>query len=102
MHIVHRLCILFAALSRSCSTKLPIIRNSNRPVCSNCVHFTLHDAHFPNTILNHEYGKCKVFGTMDIVTGNIIYDYASLCRKSESKCGMKGTYHEEKVKEDPK
>ena len=118
MHITHTLCILFAALTQSCSIKIPIIRNSNRPLCANCVHFTLHDAHFPSTILNYEYGqravslqqlkpqsaqgtvrsevfgKCKVFGTMDIVTGTIIYDYASLCRENDQKCGMNGTYYE--------
>ena len=92
---MHRnLLLMFILLSRTISTKIPLIRNLNHPACINCVHFI---TDHPN---NHVFAKCKLFGQMDIVTGSISYDYAKMCRENESKCGLNGSKYEEKGKND--
>ena len=37
-------------------------------------------------------GNCHLFGTESLVTGQIEYDSALLCRIDETKCGKKGKY----------
>lgn len=86
----HKLLLMLILLSRSFSYKLPVIRNLKYPACVNCVNFV---SDHPT---NHVYAKCKRFGSMDIVTGSIIYDFARLCRENESKCGLNGKLYEEK------
>ena len=78
---------LFLAIT----SKNPYIKNLNYPACINCVHFT------QNEQLNVDYAKCKKFGRMDLVSGEIKYDYASLCRNFDDKCGEKGFFYEEKT-----
>jgi hypothetical protein len=85
----------------SLSVKLPVIRNSNHPVCANCVHFIRSnvsppaDQHQSDNI----YGKCKAFGTMDVISGSIAYDYASLCRDNDKQCGLNAIHYQDKAKE---
>ena len=83
--------------SRTLSTKLPVpvIRNLNHPACINCVHFVSDHSN------NHVFAKCKLFGDMDVVTGSITYDYVKLCRDNDAKCGVNGTFYEEKTKSTP-
>ena len=63
------------------------IVNHNLPICVNCKYF------FP-----YENGKismlhkCKKFGTKNIVTGKINYDFADLCRENTAKCGPTAVY----------
>lgn len=64
--------------------------------CANCKHFINPSyANLPYTSYQ-SFGKCKMFGKNSIVTGEIIYDFAELCRNDESKCGEKGAYYQEK------
>jgi len=67
-----------------------MIRNVNIPACRNCIHFQ-----------PYKYGsfssgtsKCANFGNKDIISGEVTIDYADLCRKDESKCGIEGKYFE--------
>jgi hypothetical protein len=61
------------------------IKNFDLPVCKDCIHF-LKPVH-SDTYL----GKCKLFGTKDIITGQINYEYAEHCRNTD-KCSKNGTY----------
>ena len=61
-----------------------IIKNINLPSCSNCVHYR------PTVI-----GKCMYFGTKDIQTGEISYNFANSCREDENKCGLEAKYFEQ-------
>ena len=79
---------LFLAIT----SKIPYIKNMNYPACINCVHFTQIER------LNPDYAKCKKFGRMDLVTGEITYEYASISRRFDDYCGEKGFFYEEKVK----
>jgi len=60
----------------------PILNNPTR-ICKNCVHY----------IENKE--KCGLFFDVDMVTGDKTYQYASIVRKNEKKCGNEAKYYSE-------
>jgi hypothetical protein len=68
-----------------------IIKNINIPSCRNCIHYkpSLYND-FSSTVT-----KCHYFGTKNIHTDVITYDYADLCRNDENKCGLSGKYFTE-------
>lgn len=88
------LLLMLVLLNRSLSTKppLPVIRNLNKPICANCIHY-ISDGNHPNSFV---FAKCKLFGHMDVVTGSITYEYVSVPRRNDAKCGVNGTFYEEK------
>lgn len=70
------------------TVKHPIITNVtnlNSHVCINCIHF-IKFTH------GNQLDKCSYFGNRDLVTGDITYEWASVCRIRESKCGESGKY----------
>lgn len=72
-------------------TKSQIIKNINFPNCMNCIHYRppIH-SDFSSSL-----SECKYFGTKNIQTGKIDYDFVSFCRNDEEKCGLKGKYFQE-------
>uniref|UniRef100_A0A6C0DRB0 Uncharacterized protein n=1 Tax=viral metagenome TaxID=1070528 RepID=A0A6C0DRB0_9ZZZZ len=70
----------------------PIIKNLNVPSCRNCIYYkpNVYDGDFTSS-----YTKCEKFGNKNIITGEIKYGFADLCRNDESKCGTNGKYFEE-------
>lgn len=64
------------------------IKNIYLPVCKNCKFFIPYSNNPKTLDLSH----CKVFGTKNIVTGEIKYEFAELCRDNEKKCGVYGKY----------
>ena len=79
------------------AAKIPYIKNLNYPTCVKCVHFV--PATRAEPYLEPRFGKCRKFGAMSMVTGEINYDYASICRNDDYKCGEKGFFYEEAPKE---
>ena len=67
-----------------------IIRNGNIPACKNCIYYK---PSAYNTFAS-DLNKCVKFGDKAIITDEISYDYATFCRKDETKCGMEGKYFE--------
>ena len=63
------------------------IKNININPCKNCIYFK-QDSKL-------DLSKCEKFGKKDIINNKITYDYADMCRKYESKCGIEGKYFEE-------
>lgn len=63
-----------------------IIKNINVPACKNCIHYT------PSLDNRNFYSTCDNFGEKDIITNEIKYNYADLCRGDEDKCGNQGKY----------
>lgn len=59
------------------------IVNSNLPKCIDCVHYIPPDYTFIS-----DYGNCKKYGKMNIVTGVITNDFTKSCREDENKCGL--------------
>lgn len=67
-----------------------IIKNINLPACRNCIYFK------PNSFSDFTYyGKCEKFGTKNMVTDEISYNYADSNRHDENICGKEGKYFEE-------
>ena len=70
------------------------IKNKNSKLCINCINFIEDKTNYPydtppdNTL----YGRCKMFGEQNIITGEIKHDFASLCRYDNTKCGIDGKY----------
>jgi len=91
--------LYFLMLSRTMSTGIPsMVRNLQYPACKNCVHFIEHTNNYPyDPVPDNNYGKCKKFGEMNLVTGGIEYDFAKLCRQNDKKCGSEGAGYEEKT-----
>lgn len=69
---------------------LSFIINIDKPVCKDCVHF-VEPSH--NDI---GLGKCKLFGKKNIISGEILYEYASLCRNNKTECGINAKYYKNK------
>jgi hypothetical protein len=76
---------------RNVSTKI-FIRNKELPICSKCLHFIEHTNNYPYDPIpsNEQYGRCKKFGEVNMITGAIEYDLASSCRLNVNKCGNGG------------
>jgi len=81
--------IYFSILKSNFSTVNNFIRNKELPICSKCVHFIQHTNNYPYDPIpnNEQYGRCKKFGEVNMITGIIEYDLASNCRLDNSKCG---------------
>ena len=69
-----------------------LIKNINIPSCKNCIYFkpNLFDNEFVSPL-----SKCHKFGEKNIITDEITFNYADLCRNDEAKCGKDGTYFQE-------
>jgi hypothetical protein len=71
------------------------------PLCKNCIHFK------PITPITGiqltpyygeeflKYGTCDLFGELDLVTGAIKKEYASVARRSRDMCGCHAHYYQE-------
>ena len=83
----------FLILNRSFSSQKIFIRNTKLPICSNCVHFIEHTNNYPYDPVpsDKQYGRCKKFGEVNMITGEIQYDLSSSCRLDDSKCGKFGS-----------
>jgi hypothetical protein len=62
------------------------IKNSQAPICQKCVHYR-------PTLFSPSLSQCSQFGTKDVLTGDITYEYADLLRMDENKCGLEGRYY---------
>lgn len=68
-----------------------IIRNIEFPSCKNCVYYR------PSCLRNEftsTFNKCDKFGVKNVVTDEITYNFADLCRSDESLCGKEGKHFE--------
>lgn len=61
----------------------PIIKNNHLPSCNLCIHF-----------INSEspLQRCKKFAIKNIVSGEIEYEYAKLCRIYPDMCSKMGIH----------
>ena len=73
-----------------CMGPSSMITNMDLPSCINCKFFK------PSLYSDYEssLGKCEKFGTKNIITDEIVYDFADECRNNEKKCGMIGAKFE--------
>ena len=74
---------------------LIFIKNNDLLSCRNCKHFIEDVTNYPyDPLPDNNYGRCKLFGTKNIVTGRIKNEYASAARKDNNMCGMDAKHHE--------
>lgn len=66
------------------------IQNSQFPSCKNCIYYR--PSIFSNNYVS-TFSKCTYFGTKDMITNNIEYDFVDSCRKNENQCGKEGKYY---------
>jgi hypothetical protein len=81
------------------STEKNFIRNKALPICSNCLYFIEHTNNYPYDTYpsDEQYGRCKKFGEVNLISGGIKYDLAIDCRLNVSKCGNFGSEYTEKI-----
>jgi len=72
-----------------------IIKNSNYPSCKSCAHFLYYIDEMGRG--SYEFSKCSRFGTQHVVSGEIKYDFAELCRNNQNKCNLTGNYYTAKI-----
>ena len=91
--------IYFLLINRPFSSQKIFIRNTKLPICSKCLHFIEHTNNYPYDPIpnDKQYGRCKKFGQINMITGEIEYDLASDCRLNLSKCGKFGSEYTEKI-----
>jgi hypothetical protein len=79
-------------VNKTFSTGKIFIRNSELPICAQCVHFVEDTSNYPYDPppKSTDYGKCKKFGEVDLITGSLEYDFAKICRLNVEKCGPMG------------
>jgi len=66
------------------------VKNEILPSCVNCVHFMEYNE---NNLFSYiKSNRCKLFNKKIILTEKIEYEYASICRKDNNKCGKYGKY----------
>lgn len=87
-------------INRTFTTGKNFIRNRELSICSNCLHFIEHTNNYPYDPIpsDEQYGRCKKFGEVNLITGIIEYDLAKNCRLNVSKCGKLGLEYTEKIK----
>ena len=92
--------INFFLINRTLFTGISFIRNKDLPICSNCVYFIEHTNNYPYDPIpsDEQYGKCKKFGEVNLITGRIKYDLATDCRLNIKKCGDYGSEYTDKIK----
>ena len=83
-----KLFFLFALIN---SKKIKFIKNVEHPSCKNCIYYKpSYYSDFDSTS-----SKCEKFGKKNIISEEITYDYAELCRGDKEQCGLEGKYFEE-------
>ena len=85
--------IQFLIRNRKFSTEKFFIRNAEFPICSNCLHFIE-----PTNTNPYDGYRCKKFGEMNLVTGEIRYELAANCRLDDDMCGEEGEEYSAKNK----
>ena len=87
-------------INRTVTTGKIFIRNKELLICSNCLHFIEHTNNYPYDPIpsDEQYGRCKKFGEVNLITGVIEYDLAKNCRLNVSKCGKLGLEYTENIK----
>jgi hypothetical protein len=63
-------------------------------ICINCVNYIEHKYKNPYDEIYSTFtmGKCARFGSQNLVTGTMDYEFADVCRKDKTKCGPKGLH----------
>jgi len=67
--------IVYIFITNILKVEAYLLENTNKKICANCKFFISNE------------NKCSKFGDIDIITGKYNYEYATLVRNNENKCG---------------
>jgi hypothetical protein len=77
-------------------------------LCKNCIHYKPGDLDYILSVelkksplyqkYVSEYGTCRRFGELNLVSGEIKLEYASIARLRDTMCGYNAHFYEEKEK----
>lgn len=93
---------------RKFSTVPLSIKTKQLPLCINCKFFIEHKGNYLyESVYDDNYGRCKHFGSINLVTGVTEYKFASSCREYDHikttgvdgklyHCGREGLLFEQK------
>lgn len=65
------------------------IKNAAYPTCVSCKYYFGSSSKGKSAEL---LSKCTKFGEKNVITGNVVYASATLCRNDSNFCGVKGNY----------
>ena len=77
------ICYLIILINK---TIISIIHNKNFPSCKNCKHFIQSNIKDPS----FHFGKCAIEGKKNIISGEIVNEYAINVRNDNTSCGIDG------------
>jgi len=63
------------------------------PLCRNCAHFMKDDTFGDNSEGRVKFGYCALYSSLDVVSGERVYEYARLVRNDADKCGLPAKYY---------
>lgn len=63
-------------------------------LCINCKYFIKDWSPYGEEPDHFNYGKCKLFGELNLITGDNKYEYAKFVRNNEIQCGLSGKLFE--------
>ena len=69
------------------------IKYKDNNACVNCIYYLDRERIDPTKYYSVA-SQCKKFGSKDLITGDIDYDDAYICRFDNNKCGSAGIYFE--------
>ena len=75
----------------SIATANRFIKNVDVSLCRNCIHYKPYNNEVTSSII----GGCDKFGEKNIITGEIKYEHADICRNNEDLCGRDAKFFEE-------
>lgn len=87
--------MMLLLISASAYKTLPMnAKTKPPPLCIDCKHFLNSDPFFKAN--RAEYGHCRQFYNINLVTGEKTYDFASIARSYENMCGVNASHFEDK------
>lgn len=66
------------------------IKDNELPTCRYCKYFVP----FENKE-QYSLGRCSLFGKKNIITGEVTYEFADICRLTPNKCGYNGSLYQD-------
>lgn len=71
--------------------KMQILKSAAPRLCKDCVYLRPNPKFWGFDKNATIFGHCGKFGKIDLVTGDIEYSFASVCRDNDTQCGKEGT-----------
>lgn len=92
---IYTLMLRINRINRSFTTYID--KSVKHKLCIQCKHFMKDWSPYGEDLDHANYGKCKLFGELNLITGDNKYEYAKFVRNNQSQCGISGTLFEKRT-----